>query len=40
VRDPEMTFREVRRRAPEVFPGSSYRRLFFWRYLLTYTRPA
>jgi SAM-dependent methyltransferase len=39
VRDPDMTFREVRQRAPEVFPGSSYRRLLFWRYLLTYREP-
>jgi ubiquinone/menaquinone biosynthesis C-methylase UbiE len=39
VRDPSMTFREVRAQAPEVFPGSSYRRLAFWRYLLTYRRP-
>ena len=40
VRDPEMSFREVRRRAAELLPGSTYRRLIFWRYLLIYTRPA
>ena len=40
VRDPNLTFREVRSRAPEVLPGSSYRRLAFWRYLLTYRRPS
>jgi SAM-dependent methyltransferase len=39
VRDPSMTFREVRRQASLVFPGSSYRRLLFWRYLLTYREP-
>jgi SAM-dependent methyltransferase len=36
VRDPDMTFRAVRAKAPASFPGSTYRRLFFWRYLLTY----
>jgi SAM-dependent methyltransferase len=40
VKDPSMTFREVRARAPELFPGSRYRRLLFWRYLLTYRRPS
>lgn len=39
VRDPDMTFREVSRRVSEVLPGSSYRRLLFWRYLLVYRRP-
>lgn len=38
VRDPEMTYRGVRAAAPVAFPGSSYRRLLFWRYLLTYRR--
>ena len=40
VRDPDMTFREVRATAPGVLPGSNYRRLPFWRYLLTYRRPS
>lgn len=39
VRDPSMTFNEVRRRAHQVLPGSSYRRLLFWRYLLVFRRP-
>jgi SAM-dependent methyltransferase len=39
VMDPTMTFREVRSRAPDVLAGSTYRRLFFWRYLLTYRKP-
>lgn len=38
VREPDVTFREVRRRAAVVLPGSSYRRLAFWRYLLVYRR--
>ena len=40
VKDPSMTFREVRAAAPVAFPGSTYRRLFFWRYLLIYREPA
>lgn len=36
VRDPSMTFRDVRAAAPVAFPDSTYRRLFYWRYLLTY----
>ena len=38
VRDPDMTFRDVKRRSVQALPGSSYRRLLFWRYLLVYRR--
>lgn len=39
VRDPELTVREVRRRAAAVLPGVRVRRLLFWRYLLVWRRP-
>ncbi len=39
VRDPELTVREVRRRATAVLPGVRVRRLLFWRYLLVWHRP-
>jgi SAM-dependent methyltransferase len=38
VMDPSMTFREARATSAELFPGSRYRRLFWWRYLLTFRR--
>jgi 2-polyprenyl-3-methyl-5-hydroxy-6-metoxy-1,4-benzoquinol methylase len=40
VRGPELTVREVRRRAAAVLPGVRVRRLLFWRYLLVWRRPA
>jgi SAM-dependent methyltransferase len=39
VRDPELTVREVRRRATAVLPGVRVRRLLFWRCLLVWRRP-
>jgi SAM-dependent methyltransferase len=39
VREPELTVREVRRRATGVLPGVRVRRLLFWRYLLVWRRP-
>ncbi|HYO35605.1 MAG TPA: methyltransferase domain-containing protein [Geodermatophilus sp.] len=39
VREPELTVREVRRRAAGVLPGVRVRRLLFWRYLLVWRRP-
>ncbi len=39
VRDPELTVRQVRRRAAAVLPGVRVRRLLFWRYLLVWHRP-
>jgi SAM-dependent methyltransferase len=39
VRDPELTVREVRRRAAAVLPGVRVRRLLFWRYALVWRRP-
>jgi 2-polyprenyl-3-methyl-5-hydroxy-6-metoxy-1,4-benzoquinol methylase len=39
VRDPELTMREVRRRAAAVLPGARVRRLLFWRYLLVWHAP-
>ena len=37
--DPELTVREVRRRASSVLPGVRVRRLLFWRYVLTWRAP-
>ncbi|PRY52098.1 methyltransferase family protein [Geodermatophilus tzadiensis] len=39
LREPELTVREVRRRATAVLPGVRVRRLLFWRYLLVWRRP-
>jgi SAM-dependent methyltransferase len=39
VRDPEMTFPEVRERAAELLPGSVVSPRLFWRYVLAYRRP-
>ncbi|MBM7806050.1 SAM-dependent methyltransferase [Geodermatophilus bullaregiensis] len=39
VRAPELTVREVRRRARAVLPGVRVRRLLFWRYSLVWRRP-
>ena len=39
VRNPELTTRQVRAAAAAVLPGVRVRRLVFWRYLLTWTRP-
>ena len=39
LREPELTVREVRRRAAAVLPGVRVRRLLFWRYLLVWRRP-
>jgi hypothetical protein len=40
VFDPPLTTREVRQHAAAVLPGAQVRRLLFWRYLLTWQRPA
>jgi SAM-dependent methyltransferase len=40
VHDGELTVREVRRRAAAVLPEVEVRRLRYWRYLLTWRRPA
>ena len=37
--DPELTTRQVRAAARQVLPGVRVRRLLFWRYALTWTRP-
>ncbi|MBB3676170.1 class I SAM-dependent methyltransferase [Modestobacter versicolor] len=39
VRDPELTTRQVRATAATVLPGVRVRRLAFWRYELTWTKP-
>ncbi|MEX5717495.1 class I SAM-dependent methyltransferase [Geodermatophilus maliterrae] len=39
VREPELTVREVRRRARAALPGVRVRRLLFWRYSLVWRRP-
>ncbi|MEV0256556.1 class I SAM-dependent methyltransferase [Streptomyces sp. NPDC050732] len=39
VRQPDMRLPEIRAEAARLLPGSSVRRLLFWRYLLTYRRP-
>ncbi|AHI00726.1 class I SAM-dependent methyltransferase [Kutzneria viridogrisea] len=36
VRQPEMTYDEVRARSAELLPGSTLRHLLFWRYLLVW----
>jgi SAM-dependent methyltransferase len=40
VLDPPLTTRQVRQRAAAALPGARVRRLLFWRYLLTWQRPA
>jgi len=40
VMDPPLTTREVARQAAAVLPGARVRRLLFWRYLLTWQKPA
>lgn len=37
---PAQSYDEVRRTAAEALPGSTYRRLLLWRYLVTWRRPA
>jgi hypothetical protein len=39
MRDPELTTRQVREMAAQVLPGVRVRRLLFWRYELSWTRP-
>ncbi|WP_344628734.1 class I SAM-dependent methyltransferase [Streptomyces glaucosporus] len=39
VKRPEMPLEEVRREAAALLPGSTLRRLLFWRYLLVYRKP-
>lgn len=39
VRDADVTLPELRRLAAEVLPGSTVRRLLYWRYLLVFTEP-
>jgi SAM-dependent methyltransferase len=39
VADPVLTTREVRAQAAALLPGARIRRLLFWRYLLTWTKP-
>lgn len=40
ARDPDMSLREVRRRAAELLPGVKVRRRLLWRYILEWDRPA
>ncbi|NAS23597.1 methyltransferase domain-containing protein [Herbidospora sp. NEAU-GS84] len=40
VLNPPLTTREVAREAAELLPGVRVRRLVFWRYLLTWEKPA
>lgn len=39
VRDPDLTFRHVRRQARAELPGVHVRRLLLWRYLLVWHKP-
>jgi SAM-dependent methyltransferase len=39
IRDPEMSWREVRRAARRVLPGVRYRRHLLWRYSLRWDKP-
>ena len=39
MRDPQLTTRQVREAAATVLPGVRVRRLVFWRYLLSWTKP-
>ena len=39
MRDPELTTRQVRAAAAAVLPGVRVRRLLYWRYALTWTKP-
>ncbi|MFF9819390.1 class I SAM-dependent methyltransferase [Streptomyces sp. NPDC014006] len=39
VQQPTMSYDEIRVKASILLPGSTMRRLIFWRYLLTYRRP-
>ncbi|WP_299954525.1 bifunctional 2-polyprenyl-6-hydroxyphenol methylase/3-demethylubiquinol 3-O-methyltransferase UbiG [uncultured Modestobacter sp.] len=39
MRDPELTTRQVRAAAAAVLPGVRVRRLLFWRFVLTWTKP-
>ncbi|MDG9702772.1 bifunctional 2-polyprenyl-6-hydroxyphenol methylase/3-demethylubiquinol 3-O-methyltransferase UbiG [Streptomyces sp. DH37] len=40
VKRPEMPLEEIRREAAVLLPGSTLRRLLFWRYLLVFRKPA
>jgi ubiquinone/menaquinone biosynthesis C-methylase UbiE len=40
AKDPDMSLREVRRRAAELLPGVKVRRRLFWRYILEWDKPA
>jgi SAM-dependent methyltransferase len=39
VKMPEMSLQDIRREAGVLLPGSTIRRLLFWRYLLVYRKP-
>ncbi|MFE3765095.1 class I SAM-dependent methyltransferase [Streptomyces sp. NPDC059104] len=39
VKQPEMSYEEIRAEASVLLPGSTLRRLLFWRYLLTFHQP-
>ena len=40
IRDPDMTWGQVRRTAGRVLPGARYRRHLLWRYSIVWTKPA
>jgi SAM-dependent methyltransferase len=40
VKEPDMTWSEVRRTAARVLPGSRYRRHLLWRYSIVWAKPA
>jgi SAM-dependent methyltransferase len=40
IRDPDMTWSQVRRTAARVLPGARYRRHLLWRYSIVWTKPA
>jgi len=40
VRDPDMSWSEVRRTARRVLPGARYRRHLLWRFSIVWTKPA
>jgi len=39
IKDPDMTWAEVRRTAGRVLPGARYRRHLLWRYSIVWTKP-
>jgi hypothetical protein len=40
IKDPDMSWREIRETAQGIIPGVRYRRHFMWRYSLLWRKPA